>query len=434
MADWIIDPNSSARQKAAARLDGMDVYKMLDLTGTGEIHQVVLARSLHIFDKSVFTQPIVQEILDGLVAYNPDRTDGKVPLVALVEHLADTAYSSRSIRSIPQSEGRAPSGARTPLQPGQRTPLQPGEPVQQTEQRTPSLQPVERTPSLQPVERTPSLQPVERTPSLQPVERPPLQSGAPSGARTPLQSGERTPLQSGEQTPLQSGERTPSQSGERTPTMAEEMNESVNAYTDSLVCDIKGFNDIVKPEDLVAAAGTSPEEIAELRAQLKAHAKQYVIDAQRRNICPLWYQFDTQGNGVLDTQTCIPLVAAYLHAMARKASEIIRGSIELGIELSLIISEKTVKDDAKRQQMRTHARLQVEAIHANVAPLVQQMLDTMADEDPHTIAGELLATIDLNSNGQVTRDEFEQRFVESMQYVLGPEGLMDKLAARNSLQ
>lgn len=216
--------------------------------------------------------------------------------------------------------------------------------------------------------------------------------------------------------------------------MAEEMNESVNAYTDSLVCDIKGFNDIVKPEDLVAAAGTSPEEIAELRAQLKAHAKQYVIDAQRRNICPLWYQFDTQGNGVLDTQTCIPLVAAYLHAMARKASEIIRGSIELGIELSLIISEKTVKDDATRQQMRTHARLQVEAIHANVAPLVQQMLDTMADEDPHTIAGELLATIDLNSNGQVTRDEFEQRFVESMQYVLGPEGLMDKLAARNSLQ
>jgi len=292
------------------------------------------------------------------------------------------------------------------------------------------LQPVERTPSLQPVERTPSLPPVERTPSLQPVERTPLQSGE----RTPLQSGQQTPLQSGQQTPLQSGEITPSQSGERTPTMAEEMNESVNAYTDSLVCDIKGFNDIVKPEDLVAAAGTSPEEISELRAQLKAHAKQYVIDAQRRNICPLWYQFDTQGNGVLDTQTCIPLVAAYLHAMARKASEIIRGSIELGIELSLIISEKTVKDDATRQQMRTHARLQVEAIHANVAPLVQQMLDTMADEDPHTIAGELLATIDLNSNGQVTRDEFEQRFVESMQYVLGPEGLMDKLAARNSLQ
>merc|ERR1719161_685068 len=99
--------------------------------------------------------------------------------------------------------------------------------------------------------------------------------------------------------------------------------------------------------------------------------------------------------------------------MARKASDIIRGSIELGIELSLIISEKTVTDEAAREQMRKHARLQVEAIHANVAPLVQQMLDKMADEDPHTIASELLGTLDFDRNGKVTRDEFEQRFVES---------------------
>lgn len=223
------------------------------------------------------------------------------------------------------------------------------------------------------------------------------------------------------------------QSGERTPTMAEEFGNSIDAYTDSLVCDIRGFNEVVKPEALVDAAGTSPEEIAELRAMLKAHAKKYVIDAQLRLICPLWEQFDRNGSGTLEPNDCTGLVAAYLHAMARKASEIIRGSIELGIELSLIISEKTVMDEGVRQQMRQHARLQVEAIHANVAPLVQQMLDKMADEDPHTIAGELLATLDFDGSG-VTRNEFEQRFVESMQYVLGPEGLMDKLQRVNSLK
>merc|ERR1711865_408723 len=149
--------------------------------------------------------------------------------------------------------------------------------------------------------------------------------------------------------------------------------------------------------------------------------------------CPLWDEFDREGKGVLDPLACTDLVRSYLHAMAAKSSEIIRGSIELGIELSLIISEKTVKDEATRQQMRKHARLQVEAIHANVAPLVQQMLDKMADEDPHTIAGELLGTLDFNRDGKVERNEFEHRFVESMQYVLGPEGLMDKLQRVNSL-
>jgi len=330
MAMVDIDPYATARRQAAARLDGMDIHAMLDLNGDGLIHQVVLARSLHIFDQSIFTQPVVQEILDSLVSAVPDRVDGRVPLQALVDHLA------------------APSTARS------------------------------------------------------------LPGSIPGSI--------------------------PSASGSRTPTIAEAVSNSVDAYTDSLVCDIRGFNEVVNPEAMVEAAGTSPEEIAQLRAQLKAHAKQYVIDEQRRNICPLWNEFDKDGNGVLDPKECTALVAAYLHSMARKASSIIRGSIELGIELSLIISEKTVKDEDTRQQMKTHARLQVEAIHANVAPLVQQMLDTMASEDPHTIAGELLATIDLDRNGRVTRDEFETRFVESMQYVLGPEGLMDKLAERNALK
>lgn len=319
---WV-DPNATARRQAAMRLEGMNFQKMLDLNGDGLIHQVVLARTLHIFDQSVFTQPVVQEILDELVGMTPDRTDGRVPLQAFVEHLAQITKpaSARSVRS-----------------------------------------------------------------------------------------------------------------GSRTPSKTDEYNAAVDAYTNSLVCDIRGFHEVVNPEAMVDAAGTSPDEIAELRAQLKAHAKQYVIEAQRRNICPLWDEFDRDGNGVLEPCKCTGLVAAYLNAMARKASEIIRGSIELGIELSLIISLKQVKDESTKEQMRTHARLQIEAIHANVAPLVQQLLNKMAAEDPHTIAGELLQSLDFDRDGKVTRNEFETRFVESMQYVLGPEGLMDKLQEKNSLR
>jgi len=315
----VVDTSLSGRRQAAARLDGMNFAKMLDLNGDGLIHQVVLARSLHIFDQSIFTQPVVQQILDTLVAVVPDRTDGKVPLDALVEYLAALSL--------------------------------------------------------------------------------------PSSAR----------------------------SGSRTPSKTEDFANSVDAYTDSLVCDIRGFNEVVETEKLVDAAGESPEDIEELRRQLKQHASEYVIAEQLKCIRPLWDIFDKEGKGMLDPTECIPLVAEYLHSMARKASEIMRGSIELGIELSLLISLKAVQDEGTIEQMKKHARLQVEAIHANVAPLVQQLLDKMANEDPHTIAGELLQSLDLR-DGKVTRNEFETRFVESMQYVLGPEGLMDKLQAKNSLR
>lgn len=316
----------STRAKAAERLDGMDVYDMLNLQGDGYIHQVVLARTLHIFDQSVFSQAAVQEIIDILATVVPDQTDGRVPLQAFVDYVAGRLL-------LPTLTARSGS----------------------------------------------------------------------------------------------------TKSGEKTPTQEREfLGNSVDAYENSLVADIKGFHEVVKPEEMVDAAGTSPEEIAQLRTELKAAARQYVIGAQRVNIGPLGDEFDK--GGVLDPTDCTALVAAYLHAMAGKASEIIRGSIELGIELSLIISLKNVKNEETRAQMKQHAELQVEAIHKNVAPLVQQLLEKMAVEDPHTIAGELLASLDYNADGMVTRDEFETRFVESMQYVLGPEGLMDKLQAKNKLR
>lgn len=326
MSNLSVGEDENSTLQAAARLQGMDLRKVLDIDSTGTIHQVVLARSLHIFDQNVFTPKVCQELVDTLASMVPDRTDGRVPIQVFKDLLSQPEIEDALKRNV-------------------------------AAQRT--------------------------------LERRPSRTG--------------------------------------------EYEASLEAYTNSLVCDIRGFREVVKPEALADAAGTSPDEIEQLRATLKQKAKEYVIEAQRRNICPIWNDFDKDGNGVLDPKECTNLVAAYLRTMSRKASEVIRGSIELGIELSIIVTEKTVKDAAVRQQIRQHAQLQVEAIHANVAPLVQKMLEKMADEDPGTIADELLASLDLNQDGKVTRQEFEIRFVDSMQYVLGPDGLMDKLHQINGL-
>jgi Ca2+-binding EF-hand superfamily protein len=298
----------------------MNIHKIFDLDKCGMVHQVVLARSLHIFDQAVFTPEIVQELVDILDEMHPGRLDGLVTLQSFVELLA-----------------------------------QPDQPVRR--------------------------------------KRPKLLRRR----------------------------------------STEMLVDALEAYTDSLVADIRGFRDVVKPEAMVDAAGTSPEELAALKASLKEKAKDYVLDAQRKNIVPLWEHFDVNGNGVLDPTECSALVAAYLKTMAGKATDVIRGSVELAAELSILVSEKAIKDDAVKERMRHHAKLQVEAITASVGPLVTKMFTELGNEDPHSVTEDLLSSLDLDKNGKVTRQEFESAFVESMQYVLGPEGLMDKLHKVNSL-
>jgi len=212
---------------------------------------------------------------------------------------------------------------------------------------------------------------------------------------------------------------------------SEQVADAIHTYTNSLVVDIRGFREVVDPESMINAAGDSPEEMAKLREDLKKKAKQFVLESQRRNIIPLWDRFDPHGTGVLDPSECNNLVIAYLQVMAEKCPQVISSSIELGIELMILVSQKTIKDEKSRALMRQHSKAQVEAIQAKVVPPVQQMLRAMAREDPSAITRELLGKMDLNADGQVTREEFERRFVDSLQDVLGPEGLMDKLRRDN---
>jgi len=215
--------------------------------------------------------------------------------------------------------------------------------------------------------------------------------------------------------------------------VCEESISSLDRYMDGLVVDVKGFQDVVSPQAIVKASGDSPQELEKLKAELKQKAKDYVLEAQRKHIRPLWAEFDKDGNGVLDPSECRELVAAYLKSLVPKSDEIVKGTIDIGIELSVAILEKKIKDPKVLEQVRAHSRKQADAICKQVAPRVKEMLTKTAADDPGPIADELLESLDLNHDGQVTRNEFEERFAEAMHHVLGPERLMEKCQKVNAV-
>lgn len=207
--------------------------------------------------------------------------------------------------------------------------------------------------------------------------------------------------------------------------------ECLDQYMDSLIGDIKGFREVMEPELLANVATCSKKELESIKESLRLRAKEHMVEAQRKNIRPIWDEFDRDKNGVLSVPECAKLVKAYLRAMAPKAPDIIRGSIELGIELSVLMFEARVIDPMERKKMREHAQVQVETIHAKILPIVLEAVEHMQSENPEEIARELCHDLE-NSAGQVTRDEFEGRFVEAMQHVLGPERMMEKLPKVNA--
>lgn len=175
--------------------------------------------------------------------------------------------------------------------------------------------------------------------------------------------------------------------------------------------------------------GTSdiPEDLNALKQQLMQKAKDDMLAAQRLNVGPVWEAFDHNGDGTLSLEECTKLVADYLRAFVPKAPEVVRSAIELGVELQLVMYERSTTDPERRKAARELAAKQVEVVLAEVAPIVQQTLEKMASEDHGAIAAELAADMDANKDGKVTREEFESRFVEAMQQLLGPERMMDKL-------
>mmetsp|Transcript_97339 Transcript_97339/g.172339 ORF Transcript_97339/g.172339 Transcript_97339/m.172339 type:complete len:342 (+) Transcript_97339:75-1100(+) len=323
-----------AKEKASERLKGISMFNAFDLDGTGQIDELVLTRSLKIYDPVVFTDDVLEALVGAV-----NSKGRRIYLQALSDWL-----------------GYAPPPA------------------------------------------------------------------------PPARSYETTEVTSDQCTFVSAG------SSKAIPRqMSKAMVEPLNAYVDSLVSNIKGFKDVIDADAIVADSGDSPEDLDKLKAELKAKAKEYVLDAQRKNIRPLWEEFDADGNGVLDPGECGKLVGAYLRSYVDKSSEILWGSIEMGVELSMVLAAKKVSDPAAKERMQEEAKKQVESIHSKVAPLVKEMLEKMAAEDPKTVADELLTTLDLNKDGKVTREEFEERFVESMQYVLGPERLMDRLHQVNQV-
>lgn len=210
-------------------------------------------------------------------------------------------------------------------------------------------------------------------------------------------------------------------------------NRALDAYIDALVCDIRGFKEAINIEAIVQATGNSPHDLERLKEDLKYRSKEYMLASQRKNIRPLWHEWDLDKNGVLSLEECGYLVVAYLQGFLSRLEDIIRGCIVFGIELSLAVYEKQIKDANTRGQMRAQAQVQVDLMYAQVTPRIrEQVTQKMQNEDPRLIASQLLENLDLNGDGKVTQDEFEIQFAEAMHHVLGPERFMEKHQLCNS--
>lgn len=144
-------------------------------------------------------------------------------------------------------------------------------------------------------------------------------------------------------------------------------------------------------------------------------------------------EFDKNSNGVLSPLECRDLVTAYLKSLLPRSDDIVKGSVEIGIDVSVAVLEKHVKDPHIMEQIRAHSQQQADAIVKQVAPRVREMLEKTAAEDPGPIADRLLEALDINQDGKVTRDEFEFKFAEAMHHVLGPEKMMEKMQKVNTV-
>mmetsp|Transcript_20638 Transcript_20638/g.57500 ORF Transcript_20638/g.57500 Transcript_20638/m.57500 type:complete len:344 (-) Transcript_20638:115-1146(-) len=332
---------TASKEKALARLAGLNLVDAFDVEGKGTIDPVVLARVLKRFDGEVFTDDSVSELLKAWSGDDGETAgEGKPPD-------AQPVLQIKKIASVVEKEA--------PAKPKRRA--------------------------------KPMIATLDDTVTSNTGKAVPLVPRSPSCSKHAA---------------------------------------VLDDYIDGIIVDLVDFREAANIDSMAAASGDSPEDMENLKRELIEKAKQYILDAQRRGIKPVWEAFDRDQDGLLSMEECGRLVTAYLKALVPKIGEMVRGTIELGVELRLVMFEKQVEDASARQRMRDEAVKQVDTTHAKIEPLAQDALKSIALEDPTTIAAELLQDLDANKDGSVTREEFESRFVEAIQQVLSPERLMAK--------
>lgn len=216
------------------------------------------------------------------------------------------------------------------------------------------------------------------------------------------------------------------------PRSAEVRSASLHAYMDGLQFDVGSFRQALDSVPSAASADPALDEegssdLELVKEDLKKKAKDYVLDVQRRNVLPLWEAFDAGRKGVLQLTDCERLVGAYLGELVPRSDEMVRATVELGIELSVLLFERRNADPAARENMRTQAKLQADALVGKVAPLVREMLERMEREDPRVLAVDLMECLGSDDRGSVSREAFEAHFVEAMRHVLAPERMVERL-------
>lgn len=194
---------------------------------------------------------------------------------------------------------------------------------------------------------------------------------------------------------------------------------ALEAYMQELIFNIKGSWDLVKPSVTELRSGSSPQEVAAMMKALKDRTLNCWLQAQRRNVSPIWREF--RSGQTLSLRGCTRLISAYIRALKPKSDAMVRASLEIGMELSLAM-EPQLGPKADHQR-RSLAKRQVEMVAKAVAPCVRETLDRV-EKDPGQTAHKLLESLDVNRDGKVTQDDFECGFVDSMHQIFGSEQLM----------
>eukprot|EP00746_Dinoflagellata_sp_MGD_P165360 gnl/MRDRNA2_/MRDRNA2_94578_c0_seq2.p1 gnl/MRDRNA2_/MRDRNA2_94578_c0~~gnl/MRDRNA2_/MRDRNA2_94578_c0_seq2.p1 ORF type:complete len:319 (+),score=108.07 gnl/MRDRNA2_/MRDRNA2_94578_c0_seq2:114-1070(+) len=169
-------------------------------------------------------------------------------------------------------------------------------------------------------------------------------------------------------------------------------------------------------------------------------------DSQRANVLNLWWQFDANGDGVLDKEENRNLVKTYFARLKTNYPKILKTQLDASLVTYMKVVKakiytKLEKDENGTPDIILHTIMdeyldKFEADQkATNDKLLQQVMVKVSEElgkmeeESDKIADELLVKMDLDGDGSVVRGEFEQSFCELMEQVFDVSKIVDPIVA-----
>jgi Ca2+-binding EF-hand superfamily protein len=156
---------------------------------------------------------------------------------------------------------------------------------------------------------------------------------------------------------------------------------------------------------------------------LKAEQKEKTAIAQRENVAALWEEYDRDKNGVLQPQELEKLLHD-LWLVEKKnlsvtTSAIMEQSMKMGLEVALNIAKAQGATPQELQETEGAMAMMSGLMKIQIPIMEKASLEMMQRRDANLAVDvqQMLANMDVNHDGVVTRDEFELKFLEAYQKV-----------------